>query len=309
MPVCPSCSSQNITILGVIPSAVSFAGRLLDEPIPGGKLFRCNCCRLGFRHPHLDKRQLDALYRQGKNDAWSVSDAKTRNDWNIACGWIDTNVKAGSVLDIGCFDGTFLASLGADYKKFGIEIHPGAARRAQEHGVNIVGADLAHCADGGRLYDVVVAFDVIEHVEDPRQFLQQLAGYVKPGGYLIISSGDLDARSWRLMGSRYWYCVIPEHISFVSPKWSLGAAKNLKLRVVDIEHFSHAMASPLERIMQFMKNMLYRFSPGISAWLRSKGVGHRVVLEHRELLEMPPVWITAKDHFLVIFSNCGSKGA
>ena len=42
-------------------------------------------------------------------------------------------------------------------------------------------------------FDCVVANDVIEHVEDPRQFIQECLGYLKPGGLLYIGTCDSES--------------------------------------------------------------------------------------------------------------------
>ncbi|KAB5583142.1 S-adenosyl-L-methionine-dependent methyltransferase [Coniochaeta sp. 2T2.1] len=42
-------------------------------------------------------------------------------------------------------------------------------------------------------YDVVTLFEVIEHVEDPASFLERCGRFVKPGGWLVLST---IARTW-----------------------------------------------------------------------------------------------------------------
>ncbi len=46
-------------------------------------------------------------------------------------------------------------------------------------------------------YDVIVAWDVIEHVEDPREFLATLAALLLPGGLLVIGTPNADHISLR----------------------------------------------------------------------------------------------------------------
>lgn len=50
-------------------------------------------------------------------------------------------------------------------------------------------------ADGRVLedgYDAIVTWDVIEHVEDPREFMRTLARLLRPGGLLVIGTPDAD---------------------------------------------------------------------------------------------------------------------
>jgi SAM-dependent methyltransferase len=46
--------------------------------------------------------------------------------------------------------------------------------------------------DPDRKFDFVIANDVIEHVEDPRQFMKECARHVAPGGILYIGTTDTD---------------------------------------------------------------------------------------------------------------------
>ncbi|KAJ9666604.1 Hexaprenyldihydroxybenzoate methyltransferase, mitochondrial [Coniosporium apollinis] len=47
--------------------------------------------------------------------------------------------------------------------------------------------------EGGRQYDVVTLFEVLEHVTHPAPFLEHLLPFVKPGGWLVLST---IARTW-----------------------------------------------------------------------------------------------------------------
>ncbi len=44
----------------------------------------------------------------------------------------------------------------------------------------------------GSSFDAVVAVEIIEHLENPRHFLRQCAGLVRPGGYLFLSSPNIE---------------------------------------------------------------------------------------------------------------------
>ena len=52
-------------------------------------------------------------------------------------------------------------------------------------------------------YDVIGAFDVIEHLRDPRQSLSDLHAALKSGGLLAVVTPLLDSWSRHLLG-RHW---------------------------------------------------------------------------------------------------------
>lgn len=300
-PRCPACQCETVRDIGSIASAIMFAGQNLGAPINGGRLFRCENCHLGFRYPRPPEKDLDVLYGAGCDDTWSSGNGDDRVDWQIATSWIRSELGGGRVIDVGCFDGGFLTQLNDGWRRYGIEIHPTAAIRARARGIEVVGTSFYQTPDRGEPYTLVTAFDVIEHVENPANFLRWLANLVEEGGYVVISTGNMDARSWALMGSRYWYCTIAEHISFVSPAWIKATALDLGLSMIKFTFFSHKRASFGVKATQFLKNALYKFNPTFAAWLRVHNLaGKTPVSKWPDLKCMPPVWDTAKDHFLVV---------
>jgi SAM-dependent methyltransferase len=293
--VCPSCGSPRIRIVGQIPPSTTFAGNVV-ETMPAD-LVLCRVCRLGFRHPQPSHEQLVRLYESGSDSAWSETGAE-RQDWKIATGLI-ARIGAASVLDIGCFDGGFLSGLPSGVDKVGVEIHPGAAQRAQERGVRVVAADLYELNELDERFDCVVAFDVIEHVHDPRRFLTELVSAVRPGGHVIIATGNIETPTRRFMGSRYLYSWFQEHIAFVSPRWTRSEASRLGLSVVETIRFSHTSGGLLGYFGGFVKNAAYKAAPGAVQRARVWSLATASPLE-RALSSAPPAWTAAKDHFVVL---------
>ncbi len=90
-------------------------------------------------------------------------------------------VPAGaSVLDVGCGAGHFRAHLGhARYQ--GVDLHGDAA--APDISREPIGD---HAARWPEAYDLVCAFQVIEHVADPLGFVRDMLRALRPGGTLIL---------------------------------------------------------------------------------------------------------------------------
>ena len=148
---------------------------------------------------------------------------------------------------------------------------------------------------------MVTAFDVIEHTHNPMDILAKLAGVTRDNGIVIVSTGNSDAPSWRLLGGRYWYCVIGEHLSFINPNWCAWAAPRVGLELKQTITFSHANATWWQRIVDVAKNLLYAVFPRGFAWLRMMGLGGEEYRGHKDLLSYPPNWMSAKDHFICLF--------
>jgi 2-polyprenyl-3-methyl-5-hydroxy-6-metoxy-1,4-benzoquinol methylase len=281
---------------------------MLEQELAGGALWQCSNCHLLFRHPRPSGEELNKLYQSGHAESWSTP-VEQRTDWQLVREWLKAQKGVSRIMDVGCFEGRLLEFLGRDYAWLGVEIHEEAARRARARGVDVVSSDFAKLSELNADVDVILAVDVIEHSFDPKIFLTSLAACVRPGGYVVVTTGNTEAPSWRLMGSRYWYCHIAEHLSFINPSWAESVAPQLGLEIEYLRLFSHAegRASLKQRVYETSANLLLRFAPKLFALLRRFGAGGIDLGRYPGLAHSPPYWMSAKDHILVVFRKTCTK--
>jgi 2-polyprenyl-3-methyl-5-hydroxy-6-metoxy-1,4-benzoquinol methylase len=212
--ICRVCGSdRSVTDLGAIPDSDYFAGRVLLEPLAGGRLFHCRSCRSMFRHPIFSASKYLELYEHGNPTQWSGG--LDRRDLSIVRSEILASPGLSKILDVGCGTGDFLFSLPNHFQKFGIEPSD-AANHAELRGVEIVARQIDNLPANAR-FNVVTMIDVIEHVVDPTSLLIRAYAHLEPGGKIVISTGDPDCPIWRqILKSRFWYVSFPEHITFPS---------------------------------------------------------------------------------------------
>jgi SAM-dependent methyltransferase len=285
--------------MGTIPSSDLFAGKQLPKPREGGSLYTCRVCHLSFRFPCPSDDELNSLYAIGCGDAWTSG--HPRKDWKVAKAWIEERLPLGSsILDVGCFDGGFLNTLMPGYQRYGVEIQSSAREKACDTGVNLIAAGYDELANWSDRFDAVVAFDLIEHVRDPAKLLAMFASVVRSSGLVIVSSGNSDAWSWGLLGARYWYCAIGEHISFVNPRWARPACHRVGLTLQCYKFFSHSGAGPNRKLTEALKNLAYWLTPGTMAVIRRMGAGGKDARRFPELADYPPSWMSALDHFIFL---------
>ncbi len=102
-------------------------------------------------------------------------------------------VRGKHVLDAGCGDGygthmlaqTAAAALGVD--RAGDTI-AAAAQRYHAPNLSYRACNLESLGDLGQQFEVVCNFQVIEHLVDPRPFLEQVRRVLKPGGTFIVTT-------------------------------------------------------------------------------------------------------------------------
>jgi SAM-dependent methyltransferase len=91
------------------------------------------------------------------------------------------------VLDVGCGVGNFSVKCPGLYR--GIETNPTAVEDAAKLGRNVQFGLVQD--EESNSYDVVAAFQVLEHVDDPKGFLCACVNCLRPGGILIISTPNM----------------------------------------------------------------------------------------------------------------------
>lgn len=105
--------------------------------------------------------------------------------------------KMYRILDIGCGEGELTISIGkiTDAKLYGIELDNHRAARAREKGISITKEDVNHGLPfQNSFFDFIFAGEIIEHVDNPDAFLQEIHRVLKPNGRILITTPNL--ASW-----------------------------------------------------------------------------------------------------------------
>jgi SAM-dependent methyltransferase len=156
-----------------------------------------------------------------------------------------------SVLEIGAGEGAVGARLAHDYDYTGVEPDERSCSRAEVR-LAAAGRGRVVCGDLSALdsqesFDLVCAFEVLEHVEDDEAALREWRERVRPGGYLLLSvpaylkqwgAGDAKAGHFR----RY------------EPQGLLEILRSADFQVLAIDHYGF----PLGNLLQAGRNLLAR---------------------------------------------------
>jgi 2-polyprenyl-3-methyl-5-hydroxy-6-metoxy-1,4-benzoquinol methylase len=149
------------------------------------------CRQTGFRFYYpFSVAGKEPLYRTLEQFSWNYKEEKWEHD--AALAYVEPGHR---VLDVGCGKGSFLqrAKTQRSAVVSGIELNQSGADAARKRGVE-VGDELlqAHVKARPGFYDVVTAFQVLEHVVDPRQFVDGCLQALKPGGTLVLGVPNND---------------------------------------------------------------------------------------------------------------------
>lgn len=156
-------------------------------------------------------------------------------------------ITAGSqVLDVGCGSGAFRDHLPlGTYRGLDPYAEAGVAGDVIRQSLN------EHVDEARGRYDVVTAFQVIEHVADPLGFTRQLVALLRPGGTLIICAPLHPSPLTEI--PNFLINAPPHHLTW----WTASACQALADAVgVEVLEIVAVAASPHEAIVYWM----HRFS-------------------------------------------------
>jgi 2-polyprenyl-3-methyl-5-hydroxy-6-metoxy-1,4-benzoquinol methylase len=159
----------------------------------------------------------DHEYEAGAYHAYVSARAMKMSHFEDRMRQLEPFIRPGRLLDIGCSCGYFLevaAAQGFDVR--GVEFSKSAIAAARpDLQARIFNGSLEDLPPGDR-FDVITAFDLVEHVPDPLAFLQTCRERLMPGGVVALSTPDTGHFLRFLMGSRWPMLQPMQHLHLFS---------------------------------------------------------------------------------------------
>jgi 2-polyprenyl-3-methyl-5-hydroxy-6-metoxy-1,4-benzoquinol methylase len=212
-------------------------------------LVQCQACGLVYVSPRPDANELYALYGetyfQNGNSGVVGYTHYVKDEPNIRKTFarrlrkLEAYIQTGRVLDVGCAAGFFLSEAQKrGWQAEGLDVSSFAVEYARtQFGLDVRQGSFTDLDYPAGRYDLVTLWDVIEHVPDPKAYVQKAARLLRPGGVIALATPDVDSIPARLTGKRWvGYKLSEEHIYYFSARTLTHMLEEAGFEVLNVRH-------------------------------------------------------------------------
>jgi SAM-dependent methyltransferase len=176
-----------------------------------------------YSEAYYESDESSSEERQGYPSYWAARESFEKS-FATRVEIVRRYVQGGSLFEAGAAYGFFLKAAEPYFEVAGLEVSAYAAEVARrETRVAVEHGSIERTDFPDRRFDVVVMWDVIEHLMRPLDALREVRRLLKPGGYLFVSTDDASHWLPRRLGLRWWGLAPPLHLCHFS-KDALRAA-------------------------------------------------------------------------------------
>jgi SAM-dependent methyltransferase len=209
----------------------------------GCEILRCSGCGLG----RAEARDFDPVtyytdeyFSGGHADGYGNyrgAEPILRREFARTVEFIRKHRNGGRLLELGCAYGFFLQEAKRYFEVAGIELAEDAAAHCRHSGLRVISgvADELHMGKLATM-DVIVLLDVIEHLPEPHVTLALCAKHLRPGGIVVLTTGDFGSALARAAGANWRLMTPPQHLWFFTAPSIERLATRLRLRVEALDH-------------------------------------------------------------------------
>lgn len=297
-PSCRVCGSEISQPVGAIVAGfvISAGGKQFEHA--GYGIRRCEHCHVYFKTAHPGPMELERYYELLEFESFESNQLFPTD--RLVLSRLTELPPASRVLDFGCGVGRLLGEVAGRHKCAGVEVNVRAAEVARSRGIEILSSDQL-LAQPRQDFDAIVVTDVYEHLVQPVALLRRLFACVKPGGRLILVTGNADAVPHQDLIGEFWYFRSFGHLHMLGHAHLHWLGEQLTAKLCEAVNVCHYDVSIRERVFQHVRYWAYcqfRMRPtGIVSGL----LKCIPVLRRAQNWPWTPALMCTKDHVVATF--------
>lgn len=179
----------------------------------------CHTCGFIFARDILSASEMNQFYNDSYGNQRHMNGQRINATVNTrVLRSFCPDLAERSLLDLGSGYGFLLNNMRSyGTRVAGVELSQ-VERSFSVEQLNIPTFDSMDSLSADEQFDVVTAFEVIEHIPNPRDFIRCACEHLKVGGSLIIGTDNFASSVVKKLGRQFPKWIPHEHISFFTPK-------------------------------------------------------------------------------------------
>jgi len=210
---CDLCGEREFEIL--FPSTLSHDDllnsdrfRQSDPSIVTGQIVRCPNCGLIYNNPREREDILENLYSGVVDEDYINERPWKEASFKENIRILENFKRSGVLLDVGCGHGFFLQQLNPErWEPYGIDLSSSAVSLAKESGCEILNTSIYKAPFKENTFDVITGFHLLEHLANPKKFLEKCNGLLREDGLIYLEIPDIGSAPARMFKRRWWYIM------------------------------------------------------------------------------------------------------
>ena len=193
----------------------------------------CKECGSLFLNPRPTKEAFDNFYKDSKSSKYwaehfypSTAESRRKNIFQprvkrIQKLCLDNNFNPSSVMDVGSGYGIFLEEwkkINPKTELIGVEPSKHLAKICRDKNINVLEEVVEEVTGFDQKIELLVCFEVFEHIHNPKEFIEKLKELIKPNGYIVLSTLTISGFDLQLLWENSNSISPPHHINFLSIK-------------------------------------------------------------------------------------------
>ncbi len=227
---CPLCGTRNYIVLqpAKYPADLTREDLLKVYSASSGymlvdQLVRCKDCLLVYLNPRIPQNVILNAYKEAVDPTFIRQNEQRIKTFKRSLRYLISRygLKASPharILDVGCAGGAFpKAAADLNFSVIGVEPSVWLAEQGRKaYGLDIRSGMLTDQDFSEASFDLVTLWDVIEHLTNPGDVVDDIHRILKDGGLLVVNYPDYDSSMRRVLNTK-WPFLLSVHLIYFTP--------------------------------------------------------------------------------------------
>lgn len=183
------------------------------------QLGKCNDCGFVFMLRIPTTEELDKHYSSYSYKDEQYLSPLTIKSYNDTLDYLEGYRKTNNILDVGCGMGWLMdEAIKRGWNAYGTEYSPTAVEICRKKGIKMTEGVLNPATFGDIKFDVIVSFEVIEHINNPRSELKNINSLLRENGLFYMTTPNFNCYLRYKLKDKYNVITYPEHLSYYTKK-------------------------------------------------------------------------------------------